>query len=101
VGRRADEVEDEDEEGRQAVLMNMREEATHALQVPVCRIHQDETKQFVREGAPKNSVEGSPFGTIERGWACVRDASRSPIALPRPIHEVGVLKRHGVGDGEK
>jgi hypothetical protein len=40
---------------------------THALQVPVCGIHQDETKQLCRKG-PKNSFEeGSPFGTIERG----------------------------------
>jgi hypothetical protein len=72
---------------------------------------QDETKVVVQEAA-RNSV--SPFGTLERGWRCARQATRSPCTTRRSpsfilvhptspssprVSDVRVLKRH-VSEGE-
>jgi hypothetical protein len=71
------------------------------FQVPVCRIHQGETKVVVWEGA-QNSVKGSPFWDHRQRVSvhARREALtlRSPCA--HPAREVEVLKRHCVGEGE-
>jgi hypothetical protein len=85
--------------------------SSHALQVPICRIHQDGTKVIVQEKTGKSLRTVAHLGLSKVGEHA-RDKRHahlhSPIAhprspcltLPHPGREGRVLKRHGEGEGE-
>jgi hypothetical protein len=66
VVRRVDEVEDEDEEGKQAVFMSMREEAPMLFKyLYVGSSGRD--KVVVREGVQKTALKGAHLGPLNEG----------------------------------
>lgn len=70
-------------------------------QVPVCRIHQHETKQLCEKGPRIAFKKGTHLGQLNEGErARETQAAHSLLTLPRSAREVGVLKQDGVGNGE-